>query len=54
MCASVSSTREKLQSLENIRRMKGVGGRMEVKFIIYDPCVKDFNLEIVSFVEVLN
>lgn len=27
---------------------------MEVEFIIYDPCVKYFNLEMVSFIEVLN
>lgn len=27
---------------------------MEVKFIVYDPCVSYFNLEIASFIEVLN
>lgn len=50
----VSSTGEKLQNLEDVTRGKGVGGGMEVKFIIYDPCMNYFNLEIVSFIEVFN
>lgn len=50
----VSSTRGRLQNLEDVRRRKGAGGGMEVKFIVYDPCVSYFNLEIASFIEVLN
>lgn len=53
MCRFVSSTVVELQSLENIRRMKG-WGEVDIQFLIYDPCVKYFNLEMVSFIEAVD
>lgn len=50
MCRFLSSTVEELQSLENIRRMKG-WGEVDIEFLMYDPRMKYVNLEIVSFIE---